>query len=449
MKNSLHTHDIYPKVVPAGKETEITIKPLGYHADYRGEIPLTIRVCPFDEGDSHCYPDRPNNILIQPDVHDDGRLTFKFKFFGEQQYYIRIMRNNDQLVQLSLFSVGEDLVGRYPLKGDLHMHSRRSDGQQAPEIVAAYYRKTGYDFLAITDHRRYYPALDAIEAYKDVPIEFLLVPGEEVHSPSNDNDHINDVHNVSFGADYSINALYGGNDGSPCRAIIDNPPPIMSKEEFHKAVDDFAETIEIPAGVEKYAYACNVWLYNEIRKANGLAIFCHPYWLSNVLQVPPSFVDALMENHPFDAFEVLGGESNFEQNGFQTVQYYEDRAKGRDYPIVGSTDSHSAYNNRNSRVCSTIVFSPKNERRDIIESIRAKYSVAVDTISTEPRFVGELRLVRYACFLDQEFFPLHDDLCYEEGRAMKDYVTGVEGAKETLEFISGRVAKQRAKYFAW
>ena len=32
---------------------------------------------------------------------------------------------------------------------------------------------------------------------------------------------------------------------------------------------------------------------------------------------------------------------------------------------------------------------------------------------------------------------------------MKDYVCGVEGAKETLEFISGRMKKQREKYFAF
>ena len=38
---------------------------------------------------------------------------------------------------------------------------------------------------------------------------------------------------------------------------------------------------------------------------------------------------------------------------------------------------------------------------------------------------------------------------YEEGRAMKDYACGIEGAKETLEFISGRIQKQREKYFAF
>jgi len=75
--------------------------------------------------------------------------------------------------------------------------------------------------------------------------------------------------------------------------------------------------------------------------------------------------------------------------------------------------------------------------------------VAVDTIDEMPRYVGEWRFVRYACFLEKNFFPLHDELCFEEGRAMKDYVMGEPGAKETLEFISGRMRKQREKYFGW
>ena len=43
---------------------------------------------------------------------------------------------------------------------------------------------------------------------------------------------------------------------------------------------------------------------------------------------------------------------------------------------------------RNGDICSTIVFAHANERTDIIQSIKDKYSVAVDTISKEYRLVG-------------------------------------------------------------
>jgi hypothetical protein len=212
------------------------------------------------------------------------------------------------------------------------------------------------------------------------------------------------------------------------------------------------DTIHIPAslkGTERWGYAACHWIFGQIRRGGGLGIFCHPCWVSNVFQIPPAFVDAMMGEHPFGAYEVLGGENYFEQNGFQTAGYYEDRAKGRRYPVVGSTDSHGAFGNRNSHVCSTLVFSPANERRALIDSILDFYSVAVDTIDETPRYVGDFRLVRYAAFLEKNFFPLHDELCFEEGRAMKDYVCGVPGAKETLEHLSGRMLAQREKYFGF
>ena len=68
----------------------------------------------------------------------------------------------------------------------------------------------------------------------------------------------------------------------------------------------------------------------RIKKAGGLGIFCHPYWLSNVHQVPENITDYMLKTHPFDAFEVLGGENYYEQNGLQTHKYYEVLAKGYD-----------------------------------------------------------------------------------------------------------------------
>jgi predicted metal-dependent phosphoesterase TrpH len=56
-----------------------------------------------------------------------------------------------------------------PLRGDFHVHSRHSDGKEEPAVVCANYRRDGFDFLAITDHRRYFPSLRAIEAYKNIP----------------------------------------------------------------------------------------------------------------------------------------------------------------------------------------------------------------------------------------------------------------------------------------
>lgn len=43
--------------------------------------------------------------------------------------------------------------GRW-LRGNLHVHSTASDGRLSPEELARHYRDRGYDFLALSDHRK-------------------------------------------------------------------------------------------------------------------------------------------------------------------------------------------------------------------------------------------------------------------------------------------------------
>ncbi|HBL40514.1 MAG TPA: hypothetical protein DDY98_02665 [Ruminococcaceae bacterium] len=456
MKTELHNYDIFPKVFPAGKAVSITVKPMGLHAAFVEES-YTMVICPLDEGCDRDYPHMTGFEYCTVKPEADGCIRFTHTFETEQEYFIRLQVGDKRLVQLSVFALNEDLCGRYPFVGDLHMHTFRSDGKQSPAVVAANYRRYGYDFLAITDHCRYYPSLEAIKAYKDVDIEYNLVPGEEVHMPKGDKDHINDVHIVNFGGLYSVNALVRRDtdeDSAVCnskenRSTVENCPEQMSEEEFYKTVDAYADTIEIPEGVERFSFACCQWEFEQIKKAGGLAIFAHPFWINNVYQVPPKLSEALFANRKFSAFEVLGGENYFEHNGFQTLFYYEQCAKGRKYPVVGSTDSHSSINNRNARICSTIVFAPENTREALIASVNDSYSVAVDTISTEYRLVGDFRLVRYANFIYNNFLPLHDELCYEEGRLMREYACGDEDAARVLKAICGRMKKQREKYFAF
>ena len=457
MKNEMHNYDIFPKVFPKDKEIEITIKPLGDHAAFTKES-YRMEICPLTQGPRWAFPTMSgvsDEFTVKPDA--DGCIRFKYTFRGEQEHFVRFLKDDSRKdFQLSVYSLDEDLCGRYPFAGDLHMHTCRSDGKQAPAIVAANYRRHGYDFLAITDHQRYYPSLEAINAYKDVPLEFTLVPGEEIHTPRGDAYHTNDVHMVNFGGKYSINALTTASshiadvgDDINLRSIDGSSPDPVSKEEFWAIIDEYAKTLDIPEGVEPYAFACCSWITEQVRKADGLSIFAHPYWIADVFHVPEKLSEAMFEKKAFDAFEILGGESYFEQNGLQTIFYYEQCAKGNKCPIVGSTDSHSSINNRNGFICSTIVFAPENTREGLIQSIKDSYSVAVDTISAEYRMFGDLRLVKYASFLYENFFPLHDELCYEQGLLMKQYATGDEDAARLLKAINGRMKKQREKYFAF
>ena len=389
-----------------------------------------------------------------------GGFDVTHTYDSEQQYFIRVLGDDGRKInQFPVYAVESDLAGRYPLRGDLHMHTNCSDGRQIPEVVCGMYRSHGYDFFAITDHHRYYPSVRAIEFFKNIPTEFNIVPGEEVHLPDVHGKEA-DAHIVNFGGLYSVNALvqdehFGETGDGWVRAMPGiTPPEADTVEVWQDKMEALAEKTEVPEKVDKIPAAVMKWAFSEIKKADGLAIFPHPCWISDTYHVPTPYLDYIMENQDFDAFEVLGGESYYEHNGFQTVRYYEDKAKGRVYPIVGSTDSHSSYlSNRNGLICSTIVFSPENERKALINSIKDFYSVAVDTISTEFRLVGDNRLVRYSCFLLNNYFPRHDELCKEEGRLMRICAIGTAEEKEDaikqLTAINGRMKKFMDKYLSF
>jgi len=458
--------DVYPKVFVKNKETEIHICPTGGNDNrLTPNTEYTLVVCALEGGNPKLYPASGDFREKKVATDENCAVCFTHSFDKEQEYFLRFIDcDGKRVVQFPVYCVDEDLAGRYPLMGDLHMHTRRSDGHQDPALVAANYHAHGYDFFAITDHHRYYPALEAIAAYKDVPTEFNIVPGEEVHLPDMVNGHRLEAHIVNFGGEYSINALVEdpedwedeimARETKSMRSIIEDCPDVMTLEEFSEKMEALAQEITVPEGVDKINAAIAKWIYDEIRKAGGLGIFPHPTWISNVFHVPEAFNSFLFDNRIFDAFEVLGGENYYEHNGFQTHRYYDECAKGNRVPVVGSTDSHSSYHtNRNGFICKTLVFSPENERKALIKSIKDYYSVAIDTINEDFRIVGETRLARYTCFLLKNFFPLHDALCFEEGRLMKQYVYGTpaekEEAKMLLTAINGRIQRQREKYFAF
>lgn len=459
MRTELYNYDIFPKVVTAGKEVEITIRPLGLQSAFAEETvlkvyPLHERIYELDE-----TPHQRAEYKLTPCA--DGCLRFSHTFYGEQEYYILINEDTRKAVRLSVYAVEGDLVGKIPLMGDLHLHTIRSDGNQDPAIVAAHLRQRGYDFIAITDHESFLGSLESIDAYKDVPVEMNLMTGEEVHLPDC---HLHCVH---VGGKYSINALVDEPlETMMCkvnRETLNAHPEVwkltegsdfpgtMTSEEFHRVINEYAEVLDIPAGIPKYTYAGFCWECDQIRKAGGMAIFPHPYWIhGNAYHGDERLTQHIFNTKPFDAFEVLGGENYFEQNGHQTVHYYEAKAKGLNIPVVGSSDSHSSVNNRNAFIAETICFADENTTDGVISAIRAGRSVALDTISTEFRLVGDFRLVKYACFLMNEYFPLHQAACNEQGRAMKEYYCGDrEEGRAMLEFTKDRMAKFWQKYFAF
>ena len=451
MKRELLNYDIFPKVIPVGKEVSVTVKPRGGHAAFDKTKEYTVAIHTTTEGIPSTYPGRNNYISYQMTPSEDGCFHVVHTFKKECEYYIRILLEDKRLVQLSVYAVEEDLVGRYPYIGDMHMHSTRSDGKEHPFIVAANYRKAGYDFMAITDHRKYYPSLETRNFYEPLGLDVKFYPGEEIHLPGND------IHIVNFGGDYSINGLldcsqqYAVKGADPVwRSITGICPDVMTEEQYRAEVNALAETLDIPDNVEKFPYAACVWICNHIKKANGLGIFAHPYWISNVYQVPEDFTDHMFKTHPFDAFEVFGGLTYFQQNGYQVQKYHDFRAKGIQVPIVGNTDTHgSTPYNADWHSARSMVLAYANTRDEIVGAVKSFYNVAIQDIKDHVEVLGTLRMMKYCWFLYEHYLPIHDELCFEEGRLMKEYACGDEEAGEDLRRISGRMDKLRKKYFCF
>ena len=276
-----------------------------------------------------------------------------------------------------------------------------------------------------------------------------IVHGEEVHLP------LNDVHYVNFGGSYSINALVKPSlneekaaDDLKYRSFDGKAPDPMTKEEFIEMIKERAKDVPRENESERLSFAVIEWVYEHVKAGGGLGIFPHPYWLCPANQLPEDYTRFVYEKMPFDAFEVLGGENYYAHNGYQTGFYYEMRMKGIDPPVVGSTDSHgSTEHNRNALICSTIVFAKENTTEGIISAIKEKYSIAVDTISEEYRLVGDFRFMKYASFLMENYFPLHDLACKNEGYFMNRYVAKDPLASEVLKMLKGQIPAMQKKYF--
>jgi hypothetical protein len=412
-----HFFEIYPKVLPVGRRTEITIRALFDHVQLREgrHYELLLLGREFQTADPI------------PLVADQGVLTFSFTPAAEQEYELVLFeRDGESRVKkegFNFYAVHDDLFNTRPWKGDFHVHSCRSDGRETPAYVAARYRQAGFDFFALTDHHHYEPSLEAIAALEELATDFRVYPGEEVHPPSNP------IHHINFGGAFSVNDLH------------------REKESYEAEVDLVEASLERPelTPAERRILASSIWVFNKIREAGGLSLFCHPYWVNgNRYNVSEPLIQALFAEMPFDAFELLGGfsRSNHEGNALQVARWGDERAKGRKIPIVGVSDSHGTENADLFNWYFTLAFAPTPDFQDLKYAITSDGAVAVQAIPGEcPQIYGPFRLVKFAYFLLREVLPLHDAECAEEGRLMLKVLAGDEEAATLLNLTRHRVEK--------
>ena len=426
-EKSVSDYRVLPRTVLCDTPARVSIIPCGKSKRFDDQTDYTVSLVPMSFY-SDSYVDgsmKPETLTVRP---VDGTLTVPCRLADEQEWVLSVdweenRKRGRQPLEFHIYALREDLYRRNPYRGDLHSHSTGSDGREGPAVVAANYRREGFDFLALTDHSNWHSSEQMLQAYGDLPLGIRLFHGEEVHLGTI-------IHIVNFGSRYSITDHYRSN-----------------QEQCQAEMRELADRHPTPQGVNRQEYAMRLWIVEQIRRAGGMAIVPHPYWIHKpgIFNMNTRMLDYVFEQGAFDAFELTGGQTVHENN-LQLAFYQEQRAMGRKIPIVGSSDSHGTDPASYFNMSKTVLFAPDCSFDSVCAAVRDGYSVAVEEpYGEEARVHGPYRLVAYTRFLLNYYFPIHDELCVEEGRLMREFACGSEGAGQQLRECAGRVAARAAR----
>lgn len=416
-------YDIYPKVIKVGAETTITVAALDRHCFFKEGAEYSVTIIPRN----HITVDtaRPDYPVLTVTAAQNA-LRFPLLSEDEQPFVILVREGDKLLCELSVYSVFEDLYGLFPYRGNMHCHSFRSDGIESPELVAANYRKAGFDFLSITDHDFYPPSLEAIDAFRGVELDFKLFPGEEVHTPRNK------IHILNFAGTQSVNQFFR-----------DHP------KTYEKEVSEIRKELSLSGSHEDFEYAASVWAFRKIHEYGGMAILAHPNWIvDGAYNIPPRQYRTFLKERPYDALELVNGGNSPYENAQQLAIWHDACSQGCSVPVVGNDDSHGTVNGDWFNIGMTYVLARSGEKEDLIDSIKQGLCIAVERYHGEtPHYYGNGRLVSLFSFLDRAYFPLHDELCAHEGYFMTAYLQGDPIGEKGLKLMKGQIPQMQKKYF--
>jgi predicted metal-dependent phosphoesterase TrpH len=416
-------YTVFPKVVPINKDVKIIVsgvhdKTIVPEKEYNVTVQAMCNHYDNTQYKTTALPARSKYGVSE--LSKGGIIEFAHKFATKGEYTIKIMRNDNTLLTTEqIYVASPELAKLTPYRGDLHIHTYYSDGSMSPIYMAIMGRKLGLDFAAITDHRRYFPSLEAIENAKKIDLDLLLFPGEEID--------IGTAHIVSVCANASVVEARGDEESY--------------KRLLTETVENRLKDAAMVENLTKDQYASAKWTVDRIHEFNGYAFLAHPYWVSgNRYDHHLPISDQLLKDSEIDGVEVIGGHWQFqyESNMLAMVKYYEQVAKGYKIPILGNSDTH--YNYKIGKDLFgwywTTAFAKSLNKEDIFDAIFNLRSVACERPFGE-RFVacGPYELVEYTCFLDREFFPIHDRICSMEADIYFDIMADKEASIEQLNSL--------------
>ncbi|MBO6157936.1 MAG: hypothetical protein J6P72_01590 [Firmicutes bacterium] len=204
--------------------------------------------------------------------------------------------------------------GRF-LRGNLHTHTTISDGEVSPEESIRRYREEGYDFLAITDHRKRFGGL--IEK-KDGTCEMAGTALEDVLAEGT-----------------VINEALNGTDDYRFLVI----PSTEFDRNFMAKGPEHAYHIT-GVGLRSFVPQTNDWTPQEIvdaiHKADGFATLAHPNWSLMT-------VEECLQLERYDAIEIFNSVSEAYSGRGVSDLYVDMMASRGRYPLITAVDDTHFY----------------------------------------------------------------------------------------------------------
>lgn len=358
-------------------------------------------------------------------AHGEGLYSVAYDFTAEQQYSVKVKYEETVVAHMYVYSVDPDLAALKVFKGDTHLHSCRSDGKGTPFEVACAYRAAGFDFIAITDHHKFAPSLEAQQAVKALTDQFYVFRGEEVHNKTMGYFHI-----VNFNGESSVNDIIETDDD-------------YVEAEIQKILDsrDFSGLFD-PRCV-----AYRIFVADHIRKAKGLAIMAHPYWeYGGEYHMQTEEFIYHWQHGDFDALEAIAScDGTGHGNNLQEALRCELLAEGYKIPVVGASDAHTTIPKEvtdHFQKQFSLVFAKDYD--EILSAIKDERGVAIDrTDDVHFRAVGKFRYVKYARFLMQAFYPPYASLCASHAEAL------ASGDKKQIAAAEKQIDAFKKRFFAF
>ena len=435
MNRQIFNYAVYPAVVPSDITSTIRIHPLGENTHFLPNVTYAVEIRGVE---TYCadYAYLPVAVYhTKPNA--DGDLEITHLFQGEQKHAITLKRpqedleatpyreithrnrrheNTDALLQV--YSLNKDLYGMRCFKGEVHCHTYESDGVQDVCHTIGNYRSAGYDFLAITDHYITMSAEKAMKIMNTTPVNMTLLLGEECHVPTEQ------IHAVHIGGRESVNAYFRNH-------------PTQTEQE----VAAIEQQLNLPAHINRRDYTWRVWIAQKAREFGGLSILAHPHWIwFDTYFMASAITQQLLSDGIYDALDITDQEADT-----TLALWAEMQARGHRIPVVGCTDSHYTDANnphRPARGGYTIVFAPDASTQSILDAIRDGRSLAVNATGDPERIFGPYRLVKFARFLLDNYYPIYKRLCHGQGVLLSDF----SASEDTLRLLEA--LNQRSEQFA-